>query len=194
MPLRHRIFLAIAILGVYAQILQAMLIREGLVVFYGNEGQLEYDFVVAPGVDPSIIQITFSGAEEITVDDAGNLTVSISSGEIVQPAPVIYQESDGSRTAVRGGYALSSDDLVGFGIGAYDETRPLVIDPMLSYSTFLGGTSVDNGHGIAVDPTGSIYVVGDTGSTNFPTESAIFPERDSSGDIFVSKLAPGGRT
>ena len=101
-------------------------------VYYGNQGQLEYDFVVAPGTDPGVIKLSIQGADEIELDAHGNLVLHTSGGDVVQDAPVIYQELDGVRQAVTGQFVLTGNHQVGFEIGTYDHSRTLVIDPILS--------------------------------------------------------------
>jgi hypothetical protein len=142
-------------------------------VYYGNQQQLEYNFTVAPGADPAVIRTTFTGAESATLDDQGNLVLQTAGGAVVEQAPVLYQESDGARQAVSGQFVLEGDGQVGFAVGSYDRSQPLVIDPILSYSTYLGGSSDDQGSGIAVDSAGNAYVTGYTDSTNFPTANPL---------------------
>jgi len=163
-------------------------------VFYSSQGEFEYDFVVAPGIDPGIIRMAFAGAEALALDDGGNLVVPTPDGELVHRAPIIYQESDGERRVVQGEFVLTEEDLVGFAVGSYDEARPLVLDPMLSFSTYFGGSQTETPHTLAVDSLGNVYVAGETYSTNFPTKSALAPTRNSSPDAFVAKLAPGGKS
>jgi hypothetical protein len=170
-------------------------VYEGIdLVFHGTHGSLEYDFIVAPGFDPAAIRLTFSSAEDLAIDEVGNLVISTQEGELLQHAPVIYQESKGEREIVRGRYVLTEHDLVGFEVGPYDTSRPLVIDPLLSYSTYLGGAGWDAGQGIAVDRAGHAYVVGDTESADFPTVTAFDGTHEANRDAFVVKLAPGGGT
>jgi hypothetical protein len=163
-------------------------------IFRGSQGRLEYDFIVASGANPAAIRLEFSGAENLTLSDDGNLVVALAEARLVQPAPLIYQEAEGGRVQVQGGYVIADDDTVGFEVGRYDETLPLVIDPLLSFSTYLGGSADESGEGIAVDAAGNVYVAGRTGSLNFPTQSAIDHPLEGSSDAFVAKLAPGGRT
>ena len=132
---------------------------EGIdLVFYGAGRKLEYDFIVAPGADPNVIRMDFAGAESMRLNDAGELVLATVSGEIVQHRPVVYQQANGQRQPVHGEYVLLAENQVGFALGAYDASRELVIDPVLDYSTYLGGTGSDFGEGIAVDSSGAAYV------------------------------------
>jgi Beta-propeller repeat len=160
-------------------------------VYYGNQGQLEYDFVVAPGADPGVLKLVFRGADRTGINPAGELVLSTASGDIRMHAPVIYQETAGVRTTVAGGYVLKEPQQVSFAVAAYDTSRPLVIDPVLVYSTYLGGNAGDvgdQGNGIAVDNRGNAYVTGFTGSTDFPTVNAVQPAFGGGADAFVAKL------
>lgn len=162
-------------------------------VYYGNQGQLEYDFVVDPGIDPSVIAISIQGARDVTLDTSGNLVLHTSGGDVVQQAPVIYQELGGVRQAVAGEFVLQGDTEVGFRIGTYDTSRTLIIDPVLSYSTYLGGNSSDSGQAIAVDADGNAYITGYTYSANFPTTAgATQPGLGGAIDAFVAKLNASG--
>jgi hypothetical protein len=135
------------------------------VVFYGNDQELEYDFVLAPGARTDVIRFSFDGAEELSLDEGGNLLVCVGDLTLTQRAPVVYQEQGGVRTSVAGRYLLGSGGDVGFQVEAYDVTRPLVIDPVLAYSTFYRGpfaggfASVANS--VAADDAGNAYVAGD---------------------------------
>jgi hypothetical protein len=161
-------------------------------VFYGTERQLEYDFVVAPGADPATVALAFDGVDGVRLDGDGDLVLATPGGEIRLHRPVIYQEAGGERRPVEGGYVLDGDR-VRFRVAAWDASRPLVIDPVLGYSTFLGGSSNDQGFGIAVDSTGNAYVTGSTVSSNFPVSSApLRATRAGVTDAFVTKLSPGG--
>src|SRR5512132_494930 len=161
--------------------------------YYGNQGQLEYDFVVAPGADPGALKLVFRGADRIEINAAGELVLSTASGDIRMHAPVIYQETAGVRTPVAGGYVLKEPQQVSFEVAAYDTSRPLVIDPMLVYSTYLGGSGFDRGDGIAVDDRGNAYVTGGTISADFPTVNAVQPAfAGGLFDAFVTKLDRNG--
>src|SRR2546425_10183397 len=138
-------------------------------LYYGNQRQLEYDFVVRPGADPSRIVLGVQGADRLEVDAQGDLVLDTAVGPIHQRKPVIYQEIDGDKKEIAGAYVLTGRHQVGFRVAAYDASQPLVIDPVLVYSTFLGGSGLDQGFGIAVDASGNAYVTGLTASTDFPT-------------------------
>ncbi len=120
-------------------------------IYYGNQRQLEYDFVVYPGADPKAIRLAYRGARRMRLDRSGDLVLSTAGGELFQHKPVVYQEVSGSRRTVEGRYVIHGDREVGFQIGAYDLSRPLVIDPVLVYSTYLGGSKDDIGFGIFPD-------------------------------------------
>ena len=170
-------------------------------VYYGNQRQLEYDFVLAPGADPRQIELSFNGAEQLRLDGEGNLVVSIAGRKIIEHAPFIYQDVDGERRRVAGGYELASDHRVGFKLTVYDHRKTLTIDPSLAYSTYLGGSSggldfgqgTDQGNGIAVDSSGNAYVTGFTQSSDFPvTSGALQTTSAGFADAFVSKLNSDG--
>ncbi len=163
-------------------------------VYYGNQRQLEYDFVVAPGADAGAIRLDFQGAESLALDGQGNLVLHTDGGDVIEHAPVLYQESGGGRQTVAGSYVLEGADRVGFTVAGYDHSRPLVIDPVLSYSTYLGGNRDDGGTSIAVDRDGYAYVTGTTTSTNFPTTPGALRTTNPDGDpnAFVTKLSQDG--
>lgn len=157
-------------------------------VYYGNQGQLEYDFIVAPGADTNTIRFKITGAQRLEIDKQGNLLLHADSGVIRQHRPIIYQEINGKRREVAGNYVLLGEQEVGFAVGEYDRSVPLVIDPVVSYSTYLGGLSnVDYARAIAVDSRGNVYVTGYTGSTDFPTKNA-FDSTVFNIDVFVTKF------
>jgi hypothetical protein len=176
-------------------------------VFYGNQRQLEHDFVVAPGHDPDAITLRAQGANALAVDRAGDLIVSVAGGALRLLKPFIYQEVDGVRRPVRGGYILKGEGLFGFQVSAYDASRPLIIDPVLSYSTYLGGDADDYGYAVTVDSVGNVYLTGSTNSTNWPVSNAAQGTFGGGGvscpsdlptrvcyDAFVTKLNAAGNT
>jgi len=163
-------------------------------VYYGNQQQLEYDFIVAPGADPDVIELAFEGAQDIHVEDSGDLLLDTGDSEVRLKTPVIYQETDGHRLEIPGGYRKTGSDRVAFHLGAYDSTRPLVVDPILVYSTYLGGSSQDFTLGIATDYEGAAYITGYAGSVDFPTSGAPQPVCAIDGyqyceDAFITKLS-----
>jgi len=160
-------------------------------VYYGNHRQLEYDFAIAPGADPSRIQFAIKGATQIQLDASGNLVLQTGSGELHFQSPVVYQESNGQRLPVSGAYVVNDSAHVAFQVAKYDSSKPLVIDPVLLYSTYLGGAGDDQPTGIAVDSTGNVYVAGYTNSSDFSLTTLGSPAT-SSNHVFVAKLDPTG--
>ncbi len=141
-------------------------------VYYGNQRQLEYDFIVAPGADPHRMAFDVSGAKRIRQDAHGDLVLKVGEDEIRWHKPVVYQEKNGARQLVSAHYAITGTNRVGFIVAKYDASRPLYIDPLI-YSTYLGGSG-DAGSGIAVDSWGNAYLTGSTSSGGFPTTPGVF--------------------
>jgi hypothetical protein len=162
------------------------------VLYRGNERQVEYDFVIAPKANPGRIRVTFDGAQSMTLGNDGQLILGTAAGDLVQPRPYVYQEVNGRRQTVEGRYALRGSNEVGFVLGRYDRSRPLVIDPVLAWSTYLGGSIEDFGYAIAVDGSGNTYITGATGSSDFPTVGAIQGTKAYDWDVFVTKINAAG--
>jgi hypothetical protein len=171
-------------------------------IYYGNQRQLEYDLVVTPEGDPNAIRLAIEGAEEVRVNGGGDLVVRINGGEVIQHKPLIYQEREGKREIIRGGYVVENlgqkqhekgKVRISFKIDHFDSGKPLIIDPYLVYSTYFGANSLDRAYAIAVDSLGSAYITGYTYSTNFPRLNA-FQGTFGGGtsDVFVTKLNPSG--
>lgn len=178
------------------------------IAYHGTQGQLEYDFTIAPGADPAQIAMTFTGVTSIATNRAGDLVLDTSAGVVVHHRPRIVQHTGSGVRAVQGGFVLRGGDQVGFSIGSYDRSLPLIIDPTIVYSTYLGGSgNEEGGYDIAADAGGNAYVAGGTanpgaggGSIDFPTTTGAFQlspgggPSDANGDAYVTKLAPDGKT
>lgn len=161
-------------------------------VYRGDGGELEYDFVVAPGQDPADVSLRFEGATSQRLDEHGDLIFELATGEVRHQAPVAYQDVDGTRRDVPAEFVLDGNE-VRFRLGAYDPGRALVIDPLVDYATFLGGAGSDVPEDIAVDSAGSAYITGSTRSANFPVSTgALQTGLLGSTNSFVTKLAPDG--
>ncbi|MFI5455817.1 MAG: SBBP repeat-containing protein [Isosphaerales bacterium] len=158
-------------------------------VYHGDQRQLEYDFVVKPGADPRAIRLAFDGVKSASLDRAGNLVLHTSGGDVVEHAPVVYQEVNGRRQAVAGRYVLQGNHQVAFQVGHYDHSKPLVIDPTLSYSTYLG---IGFSYAIAVDSSGSAYITGTTNWAKFPTKHPFQAGNAGGEDVFVTKFKADG--
>ena len=159
-------------------------------VYYGNQRQLEYDFIVAPAADPRRIAFDVRGARRIRSDEHGDLVLSMGEGEIRWHKPAVYQEKDGARQEIAAHYAITDKNRVGFVVSQYDTSRTLYIDPLI-YSTYLGGSAYDVGNAIAVDGAGSAYVTG-SASPNFPITPGAFQPDGSYGTVFLTKFNPSG--
>jgi hypothetical protein len=172
-------------------------------VYYGNQHQLEYDFIVAAGADPQPVRLHFTGARKLSLNADGDLEAVGGNGEIAFRKPEIYQMKDGKRQSVEGRFRLMSGNRVGFTVGRYDHSRELVIDPTLVYSTYLGGSGSpyatlpvyagDVGLAIAVDGEGNAYVTGKAWSGDFPVTAKAF-QKGKAGlyNAFVTKINPAG--
>lgn len=162
-------------------------------IYYGNQEQLEYDFVVAPQADPQAIRFAVSGAK-VRLEASGDLVMHTSLGDVRHHKPVIYQEIDGVRHQIAGRFVKRSDNEISFAIANYDRQHALVIDPTFSWSTYLGGSGTDLVTTVAVDALGDTYIGGSTTSTNFPTDGSFagpyptFPGPAGSTDAFFSVI------
>ncbi|HEY3132795.1 MAG TPA: SBBP repeat-containing protein [Acidobacteriota bacterium] len=173
-------------------------------IYYGRQHQLEYDFVVSPGADPSGIGVSFEGATELEVDAAGNLAMQTGGGQLRVLKPRIYQDLEGSRMEISGRLVIREGNQVGFQVEDYDRSKYLLIDPVLSYagnfaaatgplfSTYLGGSGADFANAISVDAAGNAYVTGSTKSLNYPAASSVQTLNKGGLDVFVTKLNPAG--
>ncbi len=165
-------------------------------IYYGNQRQLEYDFVVAPGADPQSIRMQFDGVSQVQVTPDGDLVATTLDGSIKLHKPVVYQEAEGVRNLVAGSFALTAGHTVGFRLETYDHRKSLVIDPVLVFSTFLGGSVADVANAVATDASGNVYVAGGTQSPDFPVTTGALQSKpkgaSTAGSAFVSKLNAAG--
>jgi hypothetical protein len=167
-------------------------------VYHGNQDQLEYDFVVAPGANARAIQLHFDGAKRLELTLRGDLTVSGAHGQIAFHKPLVYQLHNGRRRPIPGRFTLRAKNDVGFSLGSYDQSKVLVIDPVLVYSSYLGGSVLDAANAIAVDKAGNAYLAGSASSPNFPVTRGAFQttDEDPLGDefnaTFIAKLNSSG--
>ena len=161
--------------------------------YYGQQKQLEFDFIVAPGASVEPIRLGITGATRVATDDSGNLVLASSAGDVLLHKPVAYQQKDGAREPVDARFVLLANHQVSFALGNYDRSRELVIDPSVTYATYLGGVSEDDGYAIAIDGSGNAYVTGQTASTGFPTVAGAYKTANAGGfDVFVTKINASG--
>jgi aldose sugar dehydrogenase len=160
--------------------------------YYGNRGDLEYDFEVLPGANPDDIRLAFDAQVRPRISADGDLILQTGTAEIVEQKPLMYQEIDGERRMIEGHYVLLKNREAAFKVGEYDRGKTLVIDPTLVYSTYFGGGGDDLGSSIAVDGSNNIYISGTTGSSNLPTQGPTFPNNKGLSDIFVTKINAAG--
>jgi len=176
----------------YARVRYANLYPGVDLVYYGNQRELEYDFVLQPGADPDSIRLRIEGASKLRLD-SGDLVLSSPGGDVRLRRPFAYQEMNGAKKEIRSHYVMRSEHEVGFRIGSYDRGQPLIIDPVLAYSTYLGGGADDAALDIAVDSAGNAYVTGFTSSIDFPTANAFQSAYGGgSSDVYVTKINAAG--
>ena len=162
-------------------------------VYHGNQGQLEYDFEVAPQADPKKIRFALEGARGLRIDSQGDLMVKVDGGELRLRRPVAGQRANARNVPIQVSYNLIGKNEVTFSLASYDTRKPLIIDPVLSYSTYLGGSNIDAANGIAVAPDGTAFIAGGTFSSDFPTAHTIYPYAADE-DAFVAKISADGST
>ena len=162
--------------------------------YYGSQRALEYDFIVTPGYDPSVITVSFDGVEQVELGANGDLALHLDGEIIYQRNPVIYQQAGGGRRAVTGRYVMRGEKQIGFEVDGYDASKPLVIDPVLEYSTYLGGGGDDTGQSVKVDSAGAAYIAGVTSASDFTARSAAQAVNKGGTDAFITKLSASGDT
>jgi hypothetical protein len=196
-------------LSMYGRVRCSSVYRGIDLVYHGNQQQLEYDFIVGPSANPKAIKLDFLGAERLSLDISGDLVLSTPAGEVRHRRPTIYQESKGVRKQVAGRYLIKGKNRVGFLIGSYDKSKPLIIDPEIVYSTCIGGlngsvdTSVkaDTVSDVAIDKAGNAYVTGESAALDLPTTPGAFQSVNRTvgkyygrlSDAFVAKFDPSGK-
>lgn len=167
------------------------------IVFYGNQQQLEYDVVLAPQADPGRLALTFDGIERLELAPDGDLLLRVSGAQsgadlvLRHRKPVIYQQIGDVRQPIAGHYVVRGARGVGFELGPYDRSRPLVIDPVLAFSSYLGGTGTDFGQGIGVDTLGNVYLTGTTTSSDLPVTTGTSVNGDLE-DVYIAKVSADG--
>lgn len=176
----------------YARVRYAQVYPGIDMVYYGNARHLEYDFIIAPESDPETIEVAFGGIQDFEISRMGDLVLHTKQGDVRQSKPTAYQEVNGIKEDVAVSYVAKSGQSIGFQLGAYDPALPLIIDPVLVYSTYLGGSGFDQGYAIAVDALGNSYVTGQTAAIDFPTTPGAFQTVYGGGDAFIAKLNPSG--
>ena len=161
--------------------------------YYGNVHQMEYDFIVSPGADYSQIRIEYDGVKSVSVNDSGQLVIETTWGEVIERCPVIYQIDCDSRISLAGQYKSINEKSIGFKLcEEYNSALALVIDPVLDYSTYLGGDGIEFAMDIAIDIAGSAYLTGITESSDFPIQASFQEIRGGNHDVFITKLNPAG--
>jgi hypothetical protein len=187
-------------LSTYSEISYVDLYDGVTLKYEGNDSNLKGTYVVAPGADPGSIRWRYSGAESVSLNGNGSLEIITGSGsraaKLLEQAPIAWQDIQGQRMPVRAGYSLAGDGEASFVLGSYNRDYPLIIDPTIVFSTYLGGEDQDQGLAITVDAAGFIYVAGEAQSADFPTTPGAFQNSfgDGLSDAFVTKFAPDGTT
>ena len=163
-------------------------------VYYGHQGELESDFLVAAGADAGAIRLRMEGAKRVRINREGDLELTMDGGKVVLGKPLVYQRSgqETEKHIIAGRYTVKGRGVIGFEVASYDQREPLIIDPVLRYSTYLGGNGNDIGNGIAVDAADNAYVIGSTSSTNFPTANPLAGASAGGQDVFVTKMNAAG--
>ncbi len=165
-------------------------------VYHGSNGDLETDFVVQPGGDPQVIRVRFDGADQVQMESDESLSVRADSRTLSWKKPALYQVGEhGQRIGVEGRFRMEPDGAVGFEVGAYDVTRPLVIDPVLTYATYFGSPYADGAARVTADASGNAYMIGSTDDNEFPvTPGAFYTAGTNQGNVLIAKVAPDGKS
>lgn len=171
-------------------------VYEGVdVKFYGNNRLLEYDIIVKPGAEPSMVRLSYDGIEGLKVTESGDLYITMKEGGIIQKKPYVYQEIEGKRVEIDGRFKIIKKEgrfAYGFEVASYSKEHSLVIDPVLVYSTYLGGSGIDYSLDVAVDTAGNAYLIGGTESPNFPMQNPYQSVYAGNRDVYVTKFNAAG--
>jgi len=165
------------------------------VEYHGGSGSFEHDFIVAPRADPSQIRMSFRGADSVRLDNDGNLEISAGGERLSWRKPVLYQDSEGVRRSVAGSYRILSRGTAGIEVGPYDNSKPLVIDPIVQYLTYIGRANLDAVTRVAADSNGNLYLTGFTQDANFPLSPGAYQQNPNgavNGNVVVAKLNAAG--
>ncbi len=161
------------------------------IVYYGSGDHLEYDFEIAPGADPSRIRMHFDGADHVRLSENGDLLLQTGGNVLTQHVPVVYQrQASGERVMVPAAYRIRANRDVTVALSHYDSAAPLVIDPVISFAGYLGGSGADAPVGIAIDSSGNVYLAGNTVSSDFPTANGVYTSNAGLQDVWLMKLNP----
>ena len=161
-------------------------------VYHGHGRNLEYDVIVHSGADPGAFALAIEGADDAFIDAAGNAVLCVAGAELLVRAPIAWQSpAEPVCARLMLGGSTPSRELT-LAMGPYDPTRPLVVDPVLAFSTYVGGSGSDEARGVAVDAAGAIYVVGSTASPDFPLAGPLQPALRGNRDVFLTKMAANG--
>src|SRR4030067_3252930 len=171
-------------------------VYEGVdVKFYGNNRLLEYDIILKPGAEPSMVKLSYDGIEGLKVTESGDLYITMKEGGIIQKKPYVYQEIEGKRVEIDGRFKIIKEEgrfAYGFEVASYSKDKPLVIDPVLVYSTYLGGSGIDYSLDVAVDTAGNAYLIGGTESLDFPMQNPYQSVYAGNRDVYVAKFNAAG--
>jgi len=160
--------------------------------YYGNGKNVEYDFILAPSAYPSMIQLKYTGVKSLSIGETGDLLIQTDWNEIIEQKPFVYQIDNYQKHELEAAFTLSDNNIVGFKLlSEYNPNLPLIIDPIITYGTYLGGAGNDQGFGIAVDNQGCAYLTGWTLSSNYPTENP-YDSILNGGDVFITKMSASG--
>jgi hypothetical protein len=159
-------------------------------VFFGKDGEIEYDLVLRPGTDPEKISFGLEGVQSMKLAGNGDLVLQLANGEVRHRRPMVYQENDGARRWLSAHYVIHNNKTIGYEIAGVNRKLPLVIDPTLLYSTYIGSNTPDSVNSVAVDQFGQAYITGST-VFGFPTKNPAQGNQLGT-DAFVTKLSANG--